>query len=125
VSIDRATFLNRQVATAFLLQVAGYAALLAVYPTGDPVGVVSALQALPAPLLVVVALPAIPATALAIGLGAALSTVGFAPGGLPPLLFARGDVVVFAAAYLLAVAVVTGWRRVGSHGRAPESDDAP
>lgn len=102
--LDRSRLVNRRLTVAFVLQVVGYAALLAVYPHSEPSAVVEALQWLPTPLLLVVALPALPALALTLAVGAVLSLVGVAPESVPAVLLARGDVLFFACAYVVAVA---------------------
>ncbi|QLD88479.1 hypothetical protein HWV07_05300 [Natronomonas salina] len=104
MSLDRSHLVNRRLTVAFVLQVVGYAALLAVYPHSEPSAVAEALQVLPTPLLVVVALPALPALALTLAVGAVLSAVGAAPESVPALLLARGDVLFFVCAYVVAVA---------------------
>ena len=104
MSLDRSLLLNRRVPVAFVLQVVGYAALLAVYPHSEPSAVVEALQGLPTVVLLPFALPALPALALTLLLGAVLSLVGLAPSSLPALLLARGDVLFFASAVVVAVA---------------------
>lgn len=100
--LDRSLLVNRRLVAAFALQVVGYAALLAVYPYSEPSAVVGVLQGLPAGLLVPVALTAVPALILALAAGAVLSLVGVLPESLPPVLLARGDVLFFAGAYVLA-----------------------
>lgn len=104
MSLDRSLLLNRRVAVAFVVQVVGYAALLAVYPHSEPSAVVEALQRLPAILLVPFALPALAALALTLAVGAVLSLFGLSPESLPALLLARGDVLFFACALAVAVA---------------------
>lgn len=111
MSPDRSRLVNRRLTVAFVLQVVGYAALLAVYPHSEPSAVVEALQGLPTPLLVVAALPALAALALTLAVGAVLSAVGVAPESVPALLLARGDVLFFACAYVVAVASAPVSRR--------------
>jgi hypothetical protein len=108
VSPER-SLLDRRVVVAFLLQVVGYAALLAVFPHSEPAAVVETLRRLPTVLLVVAALPPVPALALALALavGGALSLVGLPPESLPALLLARDDVLFFASA--LTVPVASAW----------------
>lgn len=107
MSLDRSLLLNRRVAVAFVLQVVGYAALLAVFPHSEPSAVVEALQRVPAVLLIPFALPALAALALTLLVGAALSLAGLPPESLPALLLARGDALFFLCSYL--VGVVAAW----------------
>lgn len=107
----RPLLLNGRVLAAFLLQVVGYGALLAIYAHSEPSSIVELLQRAPTPLLIPFALFGIPAVALATALGALLSIVGLSPGAIPALLVARGDVVVFVIAYGLSVASVWAYRR--------------
>lgn len=107
MSLDRSLLLNRRVLVALLLQVLGYATLLAVYPHSEPSATVETLQAVPSVVLVLVALPAIPALALTIAVGAVLGLFGLPPESTPAILLARGDVLFFACAY--AVAVASAW----------------
>lgn len=111
MSLDRAALVNRRLTVALVLQVVGYAALLAVYPHSEPAAVVEALQGIPAVLLLLFALPAIPALALTLAVGAVLSLVGLAPESVPALLLARGDVLFFACAYVVAIASAWTSRR--------------
>lgn len=107
MSLNRSLLLNRRVAVAFVIQVVGYAALLAVYPHSATSGVVDALQGIPTVVLLPFALPALPALALTLLAGGLLSLVGLSPSSLPALLLARGDVLFFASA--VAVAVAGAW----------------
>ena len=111
MSLDRAALVNRRLTVALLLQVVGYAALLAVYPHSEPSAVVEALQGLPTVLLLLLALPAVPALALTLAAGAVLSLVGLPPGSIPALLLARGDALFFACAYVVAIASARASRR--------------
>lgn len=111
MSLDRDALVNPRLTVALVLQVVGYAALLAVYPHSEPSAVVESLRWLPAAILAPFALPAIPALALTLAVGAVLSLVGLSPGSIPALLLARGDVLFFACAYLVAVASVWVNRR--------------
>lgn len=104
MTFDRSLLLNRRILVALVLEVAGYAALLAVYPHGEPSAIVEALRTAPTVVLVLVALPAIPAVLLTVGVGAILALLGLPPESIPALLLARGDVVFFACAYAVAVA---------------------
>lgn len=104
MSIDRSLLLNRRVLVAFGLQVVGYAALLAVYPHSEPSAIVEALRPVPAVVLVLVALPAIPALVLTIVVGAVLGPLGLPPESIPAILLARGDVLFFVGASVVAVA---------------------
>ena len=101
------SLLDRRVVVAFLLQVVGYAALLAVFPHSEPAAVVETLRRLPTVVLVVAAMPPVPALALTLAVGGALSLVGLPPESLPALLLARGDVLFFASA--LTVPVASAW----------------
>lgn len=107
----RSLLVDRGVAAAFLLQVVGYAALLAVYPHSEPSAVVGVLRSVPTVILVVLALPAIPALVLTLGVGAFLSLVGMPPQSMPALLLARGDAVFFASALVVAVGAAWANRR--------------
>ena len=89
-----------------MLQVVGYAALLAVYPHSEPSAIVEALQGIPTVLLLPFVLPAIPALVLTLAVGAVLSLVGLAPESIPALLLTRGDALFFACAYAVATASV-------------------
>lgn len=102
--VDRSLFMNRRVAVAFVFQILGYAALLAVYPHSELSPVVETLQGVPTLLLIPFVLPALPAFALTLALGGILSLVGLPPQSLPAILLARGDVLFFVAAYTVAVA---------------------
>jgi hypothetical protein len=107
MSLRLSTFLNGRVVVAVLVQTAGHAALLALFSDGDPSAVVETLAGVPPYVLIPPAIPAIPATLLAIAAGAALSAVGLPPESIPAIAFARGDVLVFTAAY--AVGVAAAW----------------
>jgi hypothetical protein len=109
--VDRSLLVNRRVAVAFVLQILGYAALLAVYPHSELSPVVEALQAVPTILLVPFVLPALPAFALTLALGGILSLVGLPPQSLPALLLARGDLLFFISAYVIGVASAWANRR--------------
>ncbi|QLD86672.1 hypothetical protein HWV23_13355 [Natronomonas halophila] len=109
--VDRSLFVNRRVAVAFVLQVLGYAALLAVYPHSELSPVVETLQAVPTILLIPFAFPAIPAFLLTLALGGILSLIGLSPQSLPALLLARGDVLFFISAYAIGVASAWANRR--------------
>jgi hypothetical protein len=84
-----------------------------VFPHSQPTAVVGVLGGVPIPLLLPFALLAVPAVALAIGGGAVLSLLGISPASLPPLLLARGDVLVFVGAVVVAVAAIRAVERVG------------
>jgi hypothetical protein len=105
--VDRSLLVNRRVAVAFVLQILGYAALLAVYPHSELSPLVEALQAVPTILLIPFALPALPAFLLTLVLGGILSVIGLPPQSLPSLLLARGDALFFISAY--AVGVASAW----------------
>lgn len=104
MSLDRSLLLNRRVVVAIVLQVVGYAALLAVYPHSEPSAIVESLYAVPTVVLVIVALPAIPSLVLTIVVGAFFGLLGLPPESIPAILLARGDVLFFACAYAVAVA---------------------
>jgi hypothetical protein len=108
-SIERSSFLNRRVVVAFFLESLGYAALLAVVPHSDPSALAEAFQAVPTPILLPVATVAIPAAALVVAVGAVLSLVGFSATSIPPLLFARGDVLFLGSAYAVGVMALRLW----------------
>jgi hypothetical protein len=103
--------LNGRVLVAFLLQVIGYGALLAIYQHSDPASLVEPLQRAPTPLLIPFAAFGVPEVVLATVLGALLSSVGLSAETIPALLVARGDVVVFVAAYGISVAGLRAYRR--------------
>lgn len=96
-----------RVLAALLLQVAGYAGVLALFPHGSPTGAVDALAGVPDFVLIPLAIPAVPATLLTILLGALLGAVGVPPASLPAILLANGDVLFVASA--LVVAVAAAW----------------
>lgn len=104
LSDRRPQFFDRRVLVALVLQVVGYAALLAVYPHSEPSAIVEAVRIVPSPVLVAIALPALPAVALAVLVGAVLVQFGLPPASIPALLLARGDVLFFASAYVVGVA---------------------
>ena len=95
--------LNGRVVAAFLLQVAGYAALLALLSPETQTAVVEALAGVPAVVLIPLAVPATPAALLALAVGAVLGAVGLPPASVPAVLFAPGDVVFFICAYVVGV----------------------
>lgn len=109
--VDRSLLLNRRVAVAFVLQILGYAALLAVYPHSELSPIVQTLQAVPTILLIPFALPALPAFVLTLAFGGILSVVGLPPQSLPAVLLARGDVLFFISAYVVGVASAWANRR--------------
>ncbi len=88
---------------ALLLQVVGYAAMLVLFPHSSPTDLLAVLSGVPPVVLIPLAIPAIPAVLLTIALGAALGAAGVPPASLPALLLARGDVVFFASATVIAV----------------------
>lgn len=94
------SFPNARVVAALRLQVAGYAALLALFPHSSPSGVADAVARAPSVVLIPLAIPAIPATLSTIAVGA----VGPAPESIPAIVLARGDVLFFASAYVAGVA---------------------
>ena len=103
MAVDRSLLLNRRVVVAVLIQIVGYAALLAVFPHSEPSAFVEALGVIPWILLIPFAIPAIPATVLTIAIGAILSALGLSPEAIPALLLARGDVLFFVSAYVVGV----------------------
>ena len=107
VSPERPRLLAGRVVAAVVLQVVGYAALLALFPHGDPTRVVEALSGVPAVILIPLAVPAIPATLVATAVGAVTTAAGLPPESIPAVLLASGDVVVYASA--VAVAVAAAW----------------
>ena len=101
------------VLVAFLVQIVGYAALLAVFPHSDVTPLVAEMRALPLVISSSVALFAVPAVLLALGLGTVLSTVlGVRPASFSAVLLADGDVFVFASAIVLAVGSVLVSRHI-------------
>lgn len=116
MQFDRTVLLNGRVLVALVLQVVGYAALLAVYPHSEPSSLVETLHAAPTVVLVVVALPAVPALVLTLVVGAVLGLLGLQPASIPAILLTRGDVLFFACAYPVAVASgwLASWRAAGS-----------
>jgi len=104
-----------RVLVALLLQTAGYAAMLALFPHSSPTTVVDHLAGVPPVVLIPLAIPAIPAVLLTVASGAVLGAVGTSPGSLPALFLARGDVLFVGCA--LAVALVAAW----ADERSPEA----
>lgn len=96
-----------RVVAALLLQVAGYAAVLVLFPHGNPTGLVDTLAGVPPVVLIPLAVPAVPATVLTVALGAVLAAAGVSSSAIPPIALARGDVLFFASA--TAVAVAAAW----------------
>jgi hypothetical protein len=109
--VDRSLLVNLRVAVAFVLQILGYAALLAVYPHSELSPIVQMLQAVPTILLIPFAFPAIPAFLLTLAFGGVLSLVGLPPQSFPTILLARGDVLFFISAYVVGVASTWANRR--------------
>ena len=97
------SFPDARVVAALCLQVAGYAALLALLSPETSTAVVEALAGVPAVVLIPIAVPAAPAALLALALGAALGAVGLPPASVPAVLLARGDVVFLVCAYVVGV----------------------
>ncbi len=95
--------LNARVVAALVLQVVGYAALLALLSPAELAGPVDAIAGVPAVVLIPLAVPATPAALLALAVGAVLGAVGLPPASLPAVLLADGDVVFFACACVVAV----------------------
>ncbi|WP_143105128.1 hypothetical protein [Halogeometricum rufum] len=75
-------------------------------------------------MLILLALLGIPAVALATAVGALLTGVGLPPARLPTVLFARGDAVVFAAAFLLGVAGLSAMAAVTGDVRPDRKSDS-
>jgi hypothetical protein len=99
---------------AFIVQIVGYAALIAVFPHSYVTPLVDDIRALPTVALTVLAVLAIPAVLLGLGFGTALSVVfGVQPESFPAVLLADGDVFVFIGAAALAVASVMVAHRAG------------
>ena len=95
--------LNARVVAAFLVQLVGYAALLALLSPEAPTAVVEALAGIPAVVLIPLAVPAAPAALFTFAVGAVLGAVGLPPASVPAVLFAPGDVVFFVCAYVVGV----------------------
>lgn len=113
MALDPADLPIGRVLAALILQTVGYAAVLVLFPHSSPTGVVEPLTGLPPVVLIPLAIPAIPSVLLTVALGAILGAAGIAPGSIPALLLARGDVLFFASA--LVVAIVAAW----ADGRSP------
>jgi len=98
-------FVNKYVVSLFLVQIVGWVGLVATFDhsPGPVVGWVQMLPELVRLLLLPVAILSIPALVLALVVGWGLSLGGLPPESIPPLLIARGDVLVFAGAYVVAV----------------------
>jgi hypothetical protein len=103
------TFGNRYVIIIFGVQIVGWIGLVATFDhsPGPVVDWVQMLPELARLLLLPLAILSIPAVGIALGVGWVLSLGGLPPESIPPLLIARGDVLVFASAY--AVAVGSAW----------------
>lgn len=98
----RSPVLGRYVVGAVLLQLVGYAALLALVPHSELPSVGEPLRRVPAILLVPVAVVAVPAVVLALVFGALLSAVGVQPTSL----------LVLISAYVVSVVGLLAYRRV-------------
>jgi hypothetical protein len=103
VSPERPRLLAGRVVAAVVLQMVGYAALLVLFPQGDPTSIVEALSGVPAVILIPLAVPAIPATLVALAVGAVTTAAGLPPESIPAILLASGDVFVYASAVVVAV----------------------
>ena len=95
--------LSGRVVAAFLVQLAGYASLLALLSPETSTAVVDALAGAPPVVLTPLAVPAAPAALLAFAVGAVLGAVGLSPASVPAVLFAPGDVVFLVCAYVVGV----------------------
>ena len=95
--------LNGRVVAALIIQLVGYAALLALLSPETSTAVVGTLAGVPAVVLIPLAVPAAPAALLALAVGAALGAVGLPPASVPAVLLAPGDVVFFVCAYAVGV----------------------
>ena len=95
--------LNARVVAALVVQLVGYAALLALLSPEASTAVVGALAGVPPVVLIPLAVPAAPAALLTFVVDAALGAVGLPPASVPAVLFAPGDVVFFASAYAVGV----------------------
>ena len=95
--------LNGRVVATLLVQLAGYAALLALLSPEASTAVVDALAGAPPVVLIPLAVPATPAALLALAVGAALGAVGLSPASVPAVLLAPGDVVFFVCAYVVGI----------------------
>lgn len=108
------TFANRYVLLLFSVQVVGWTGLVATFDH-SPGPVVGWVQTLPVTVrvpLLSLAVFSIPALGLALVAGRLLSLAGLPPESIPPLLVARGDVLVFASAYVVAVGCVWAVARI-------------
>jgi hypothetical protein len=107
-------FVNKYVISLFVVQVAGWIALVATFDH-SPGAVVGWVQALPEAVrlpLLPLGLLAIPALGIALAVGWLLSLAGLPPETIPTILIAQGDVLVFASAYIVAVATGRGIARI-------------
>ena len=95
--------LNARVVAALVIQLVGYAALLALLSPETSTAVVGALAGAPPVVLIPLAVPAAPAALLAFAVGAVLGAVGLSPASAPAVLFAPGDVVFLVCAYVVGV----------------------
>lgn len=114
------TLLNRYVVLAFVVQVASYAALLAIFEHGDVTPLVGAVRRLPAPVLAVLAPWALPAVAVTVAVGTGLDALALGATRLGPVLLTSGDPLFLVVAYLLSVG---GARLARTVRRPPGSDD--
>lgn len=99
------TVINWEITVLFVLQIVGWVGLVATFGH-SPAPVVGWVQTLPEIvrlLLLPLGVLAIPALVIALALGWVLSLAGVPPASIPSLLIARGDVLVFASAYVVAV----------------------
>lgn len=112
------TFVNRYVLVLFVVQIVGWVGLVASFDH-SPGPVVEWVQMLPEfvrLLLLPLGILSIPALVVALVVGWVLSLGGLPPESIPPLLIARGDVLVFASAYVVAVGGARGITRITESG---------
>ncbi|ELZ88247.1 hypothetical protein C453_01665 [Haloferax elongans ATCC BAA-1513] len=108
------TFVNRYVLTIFVVQILGWVVIAGLIdPSPRPaVAWVRTLPEFVQLLLLPLGMLSIPAIGISLGLEWALSLVGVSPESIPAILNARGDVLVFASAYALAVVGAWGLTRI-------------
>jgi hypothetical protein len=112
--VHPSSFVNRDILVLFVVQIVGWIGLAATFDhsPGPVVGWVQTLPVIVRALLLPLAIVSIPAVGLALVIGWALALGGVPPETIPPLLVARGDVLVFASAYAVAVGGSWGIARI-------------
>ncbi|MFC6942654.1 hypothetical protein ACFQE8_22275 [Salinirubellus sp. GCM10025818] len=108
------TFVNRYVLIIFVVQILGWVVIAAMIdPSPRPaIAWVRTLPEFVQLLLLPLGILSIPAIGISLGVEWALSLVGVSPESIPAILNARGDVLVFASAYALAVIGAWGITRI-------------